>query len=783
MHLPYLQILAAHFSEAHTEELATHLAAILAWSGRIHPSLRRLFFQSVISHTALTAASKDEILLAISDRVVNYLPHSASASTSPLGADQNIHSLVIALEHAMLENDARPEPIPKSSDGSILRWACSLTQRVFAAAPDHCSEDRTGDLRWNCLVLLALVRTQTAEWSGNSVKSSSDPIRRAAVMEWQTVCILAAVENLLVARHTSAADALPREVIYGFCGVLRKLWGDWTAIPPSDAPPRPPYVSRLICASFLKLAGRLEDKVLLDSCREYCVTSRLWSFQESIPASTAGLRELAMEQLYAALRCGTFFERALVDLVVCTTDMELLTAAVDTSVTRYARSDPEHAQELLAWARNRGIPPSGKAIARVGIALARHGTSSYLDRYTEHSSLSAEQRAQVVTVYLQAYVKHGRRFMEPRAVADLCPAAVGLSTLVADPTQLLRCLRSALLVLIREGYSARVVAFVEEVAAEHPSVFSEATYSRLLSAVLRHRRFKLARRLLAHSAALYPEMAPQWQDTLALRSVQGGASQLAAEVATSRASRSLRLVAKTASQVRRPGTQAVPPTLSLLALYGTTAAPAVALHAIRGLLSVGRLHAAKKLYERIARQESAEVRTAAGNMILSAIARRAERGQRVRDTAHGYRTLTEKHAFVPDRVTINILLKVLLSDKDLDAAKARALFGVVVRMGYTTGAAVQGRAEGGPGTTPAHSRPKTGSPLVLNDLEVPWPTSPIMYMRHVRPLYKTFIKTFYGLGDVDAARKVVGILRALEAQNGRWVAEGRDWVVAGGEQA
>ncbi|EIW57437.1 uncharacterized protein TRAVEDRAFT_48476 [Trametes versicolor FP-101664 SS1] len=769
LHLSYLQALLVEPSDKRFQEFITHVASILTQTGWIHPSLSLLLFQSIVSDTNIPSTSKQELLLAISSRVAADWPTVTMSSNSPSAQATFVvsgaHKLVVALERAVFGNSL----LPGATGDSLSRWARAVARRVFAVPHDI---DHTDDLGWTCLCLLALVRTRTAEWSGDSAEASSDPIRRAAVMEWQTVCILAAVENLLDTGRSSPSDALPLEVVQGFCGVLRKLWGDWTAIPLEDAPPRPLYVSRLICASTLKLAGRLEDKVLLDACREYCVTARLWSCQESSSDTEAGLQELATEQLYAALKCGTFFERALVDLVVCTTDMGLLTAATDAAVMRYAGLDPEHAQELVAWARNRGIAPSGKAVAYVGIALARHGMSDYLDRYIDDPSLSFEQRAQVVMAHLRTFAAHGRRFIEPRAIADIGRIAVNLSTCVAEPGPLLGCLQSSLLVLIREGYAARAVALTEDVVQKHPPALTERLCSYVLSALLRYRRFKLARRLLARCAPLHPDRASDWSIMEVLRSARGNASRLASQLAaTSAMKQPLRSAALTSSRVGRGRKLPIVSTLHLPSLYGATSDPDVALRALLALIRIGRLHAAKKLGERISQQESVEVRTVAGNMLLDGAATRASRGQRVRETAYIYRTLTEKHAFVPDRVTVNIMLKVLLSDKDLDVAKARTFFNAVVKMGYPTGVVPLG------GAAPAV---KTFPSLFVGDIEVPRVNSPVMYMRHVRPLYKTFVKAFYGVGDVDAARKVLGILKDLEAQNARRLVKGRDWDVAGG---
>ena len=42
--------------------------------------------------------------------------------------------------------------------------------------------------------------------------------------------------------------------------------------------------------------------------------------------------------------------------------------------------------------------------------------------------------------------------------------------------------------------------------------------------------------------------------------------------------------------------------------------------------------------------------------------------------------------------------------------------------------------------------------------------SPLSFEKHVRPLYKMFIKAFYRRGDIGAVRTVVRILKAVEAE-------------------
>ncbi|KAI9000605.1 hypothetical protein BD414DRAFT_451072 [Trametes punicea] len=790
VHLPYLQALRSLPSPEHVADFAVHVGAIFVRSRRVHWSIRDFFYNSVLSLPTMDQRSKQEILSSIAERVANEGAgiSLANDAKSPMDFEHreigilpspwtDARGLVASLEHVTFGGVWNGQWLRASADSQILRWACALAARVFSTARDF---DAPSDLQWNCLSLLALVRTRSTEWTGRNAESASDPVQRAAIMEWQTVCVLAAMENLL---HSSAGDAMALEVVQGFCGVLRRLWHDWTTISPSAAPPRPLYVSRTICASFLKLAGHLKDKSLVDGCREYTVSANLWTFKESDPLTAAGLQTLANEQLYAALVCGTFFERALVDLVVCTSDMDLLRGAVDTAVLRYARSDPEHAQELLSWARHRGIAPSSKAITYVGVALVRHGDSSHIERYISHPRLSPEERAQVVIAHLRMFVAYGRRFLEPRTVMDVSPSIISLLGEVTDLKPLLKSLWSALLILIREGYAARVLSFVKDIAAQHPAALLKSDYTELLGALLRHRRLKVAERLLAHSALIHPDLASHWKTMAFLRFAGSRANRLASKLAKSTAVKGpvLRAVLALSRAVRSRRRTNVS-TLCLAATYGRASDPAVACRAIHLLVRAGRTQAAKKLYEQVCRQESEGVRTAAGNMILHGTAHRAprsrSRGQRVRTIAYVYKTLVDRYGFVPDRVTVNILLKTLLLSKTLDAAETRAMFDAVLAIGYPSGPAPTGQVEGNDrARSSGVFSTKSKALLSVGGVEIPQLSSPLMYARHVRPLYKTFVKAFHLLGDVQAARKVVGILKNLEASNMKRLVKGKDWVV------
>ncbi|KAI0775318.1 hypothetical protein BD413DRAFT_662612 [Trametes elegans] len=706
IHLPIFKALLVASSVKHSRDLAVHMAALLRRFGSVHPSLRRVFFKSIVACAEMRSHPNQEILSVVAQRLVRredgrpveMVRSSVTHATS--SQHTSAHGLVLALEQAVFVDDLS-DGTSHLLDNDATRWARTVAGRVFSATSGR---DPVADVRWNCLVLLALVRTHTPEWSGSGAELSTDPALRAAIMEWQT------------SPGSPANSSLSTEVAQGFSGVLRNLWHEWIAVPSSVAPPRSPYVSR--------------DRTLVDACREHSISAGLWA---------PGLQTLATEQLFAALSCGTFFERAIVDLVVCTADMGILKDAVGAA----------HAQELLAWARHRGIPTSGQVVADVGIALARHGVGIYLDRYLNDPRLSPEQLAQVTTAYLRTYAVLG-----PSQIARV---VVSLVPQMSDPLPLLGRLRP--------GHAAEAVA-----------LFEPAATPQLISRLLR-----LAQRVLARCARVHPNLARILELAIIMRIGKAGASKITIRLALrSRLPRRSFVLASAAlaraiSKRRRTAL----PTRSIPSLYGTSSDPVMALNAIEVLVRARRFHLAKKLYARVCAQEDVAVRTDAGNIILhGAVHRRRLHRRRLRVFAYVYRTLVERHAFVPNRVTVNIVLKTLLLSRELDRAQMRALFDAVVRMGFPVGnRGVQREGEAG-------SRGVFGTdgplPMAVKGVEIPRAMGPIMYARHVRPLYKTFIKAFYLVGDVRSAWVVITILKDLKARQMQRVLEDRDWVVSDG---
>jgi hypothetical protein len=151
------------------------------------------------------------------------------------------------------------------------------------------------------------------------------------------------------------------------------------------------------------------------------------------------------------------------------------------------------------------------------------------------------------------------------------------------------------------------------------------------------------------------------------------------------------------------------------------------------------------------------VMTWLGNTVLNGALHRtkSKHARLVRHVLRNREQLEEKVGFVQDRVTVNILVKVLLRWKTfMNGPQIRRLFDHMVRSGYP--APARWRKAGG---VPFGTAVGGAGEGALNMLKL----SPfVSFERHVRPLYKMFIKALQLQGDSFGARTVIGILHEVE---------------------
>ena len=141
------------------------------------------------------------------------------------------------------------------------------------------------------------------------------------------------------------------------------------------------------------------------------------------------------------------------------------------------------------------------------------------------------------------------------------------------------------------------------------------------------------------------------------------------------------------------------------------------------------------------------------------------------------RVLIRDHGFVPDRVTFNTTIRAFLerdsaryvrrnylrqrgkaSESTGREISLRAMFDRLVATGYPSGSNV--RTVFG---TAVHPN-ATATPLQVAGVTI---SSPILFERHVQPLYHMFVRAFRRRGDLAAADKVRDLLKALRRDRRR----------------
>lgn len=721
-----------------------------------------LFFRTILRYDSLVQYSVKHVFLqAVARKVAAHRARLVQTTLSEHSQPEEayrIDHLVTALDKTVFGSMKR-----SGMDSHVDPWATTLAERIFTAP--RTSHDTTS-LQWNCILLLALARSRSTDGRGQVVEPSQDSIQQAAVVEWQTICFLAAIQNVFPSDPARRAP-LTGSALQAFTQLVRKLWRDWTGIPSSVAPPRSQFVTRIVIGTFFRLAGELKDRALVEACREFCVASRVWSTREDHPDVYAGLQFLAAEQFYASLVCDTFFERALVDLMVEVNPLRILRGAVDAAISRFTRIDPEQAQELVSWATNRGLVPSGHAVAQVGVALARSGCSSFLHRYLDDVRLAPEFRARVAAVHLRKFARLGKSFMDPNDVMDTVDHFIPLLSQVNDPQPLLRTLQMTLLALIRRQFPRRTLSIVLGIMDCDPSLISADFYGHLLQALLYHRRPRLAVYILGRCTRQYPQEAQRLTSMVLTKLSTARLETLASRLA--RRSGLLRqefAQGHRVTRIRAQGGEATAATTTLRESTGKGRKPKNRLaprSTVSRLARIGRFSAAKRYLRLIREHVAPDVHTSFCNTHLHAcLLRRGQTDrQRLRLVLRTYRDLRERCGFVPDHVTVNVLIKAhLRTMTEVDATRARSLFDALVSRGYPT--SPHHGLQGEQVRSPPFGTGATSIGGVLGQLDIPDIEAPLLYKRHVLPLYKMFVKEFYQRHDVAAARRIVGILKAME---------------------
>ncbi|EKM58237.1 uncharacterized protein PHACADRAFT_252411 [Phanerochaete carnosa HHB-10118-sp] len=496
-------------------------------------------------------------------------------------------------------------------------------------------------------------------------------------------------------------------------------------------------IESTIIATFLRVARRIGDIEFVENS---------WSFLQTSGSFAA--REVAAEYCAATIAHGHDIRQIFLT-ILAHVHPPSRSVVVQDVLARLLVVDIEMGARVFAWAQQSHLTIDSNIIRELAMQIAARGNTVDALRYVDDPGLRVEHKLDVLASLLQCVVDPSRTLLSPRSFER---SVSGLVRTQRPPSQPPRGLEESLLAALmvrRLSWLPRLIGAIQKF---WPSFFSERFLILTAEEFVQQRQSWAALRLLHRSGLINADT----QRTLMLKLVRTGAYKAAASMLKypwpreGQLSISAHLLQLLRSSRKKPS--------RLLKVLGpwvaarTSAEVRLVSKVLAGYARSSQLFCTGTNDGVIQRN-----RIAIGNTIIYASVTRGKKRQarRVRHALAVFSKLREEQGFVPDRVTVNILLKAILHwTKAVDSQAVRALFDRMVRSGYP----VSDSFSPGVGPFGMHSTSDI-------QFQVPELTSPILYAIHVRPLYKMFIKALYLRGDDQGARTIVGILKGLEARD------------------
>ncbi|KAI0703426.1 hypothetical protein BC835DRAFT_1318781 [Cytidiella melzeri] len=759
IHVPYIDMLLKRSCEHDVAEAAGTLSQLVESFPWTHPRVLDCLWRTVIQGSAhLTTVAKSRLLLAISTRSGRQLQEFMSAPYKQQDTDVlrtaigvwGVEELVGVLTKALSGSAAA---LGRNKVPTPLRvWALRLVNASFSVNP---KDPASVDASWANLVLLALANSDPA--TVKATTSAHAPSHFQA-SEWRTIYVLLQLERLLHGRigrsYSEGCAVAHKDAIRK---VASTLWTQWSTARGSVGPEFE-LAQAIIFSSFLYIAGRTGDGRFLGICHEYLENQLMLISSAESAQSGLALRQVLGEFCLAALSCG-YQPLDIVTWVL--SRAEDATSLVQDVMRRLIPWNPRQAHEFYMHSKQAGIAVDARLVVRLGVGLARGGSIHMALGVVRDRPLGLSEKIDILEAVSQCFSAHPRHLHYVDHCDALCSAIVDMIPQVSSmPFRML--VERSLLTMLDIGCTSSAVPIIEATMRVSEKYFPPPVMRTIIDRLVRHRQFLFAADVFKCALKTF-SMDSKWSEKVIQNLVRGGAHQVASEAAShllcppSRSRTLLRAAAYRQTSLAKTTALRIQ---SLLArTHHDQAGVAMG---IRLLIAAKRIRTAREFYEREHRHLMPNVRAAIGNELIHAsfIQRSRRHPHRMKSALRVLKDLTTNCQFIPDRVTMNILVKGLLQwDEELDKRGVRALFDRLVLSGYPTGGLYDS------GDAPFGST-LSGSTLSGQKLAAPLPevTSLISFPKHVNPLYKMFVKGMYARHDVHGARKVVGILKAAQAQ-------------------
>ncbi|KAJ7158858.1 hypothetical protein C8R46DRAFT_1224768 [Mycena filopes] len=616
----------------------------------------------------------------------------------------------------------------------MLEWAAQEAKEVFGPQSPPAAS-------WDSLMVLALCAApKLLSSSGGAATRARPGVREKSGGKydqhttWRTVFALAMFERTVPQADMATA--------------VRRLWRTW-----KDAEAGPPaFVRCIVVGAFFRLAARTADGPLKDGCARYCLKHQLWGGGSQL--DVVQTLDLLVDYVFAAMHTqpwppnGWFeiFKALPVD-----SDIPWRARVADGVLRELLPRDVRAAYGLYVFCEKSNLSIPTDLVHALAVALApRYLTEALL--FLNNGRFSPDQTEELLDCILRTLLRERHAFRDLRLADVILPALQRLYLGTGrTPAKLTKFpLRYALALLMDSEHPIAAVQLLRILDARQPSYFSEHFYLRIMRTLIQrhqgaaasllpivHRFPARARHNFRRKLAL--ELARMRAHTLADKIYRFGGN-VATTADDPRAARALGAVSR------------VP------AARGPTAATAFVEDAgAHGSHTAGSIAVKLAVLSAYRRGMGETTITWLGNAVLNgALYSTKSRSARLnlKQLLNNRQQLEADVDFLQDRVTVNLLVKVLLGWRDvMDGAQIRRLFDHLVRGGYPVSARWRGVVPFGTAAV------KRGM-MVEIDLQRLSPF--ISFQRHVRPLYKMFIKAFHLQKDRQGARVVVGILHAIE---------------------
>ncbi|KAF7327875.1 hypothetical protein MKEN_00367400 [Mycena kentingensis (nom. inval.)] len=555
-----------------------------------------------------------------------------------------------------------------------------------------------------------------------------DAEAKAAVGAWPNVQLLALYIRPRSTRTTSATEyptgwstvlalailerSITTPLLNRALQTTRILWVGWKQL---EAPRAVQYI---VVAAFFRLAGRTGDMRLLDACRQFCVDRQLWDAPPVLVDFALAARTARdWNAIFAALPSSkhTAVANALLD------------------------------STLYAFCRRHDIDVAARHIHALALRRAWEYFPADAISMLDDPRLSLDQLEDIFNGILSTLRREGHTYRDIPLASKLY---VTLKRLYVGtdrvPNQRLQfSLRYVIALLTDSDLPAEAAALVRVLHQRQPELFSSQYLLRIMQVMVR-RKPSAAVALLKPMQTFAPPAQQNFRTKLMFRLSRARQPKLAAYVyyhggGLRRTARDHMLRAVKFRLNRRDG----PP----LPIRG----PRVAGMALGNEPLAVELLARTHLRSALAIPRS-DKDIASANMILNG-ALHGSRSRNARLVRHVL-NMRERLGGAGDRVTLNVLVKALLRWRTyMRGPQIRRLFDHMLRLGY-----------------PAPRAWRVGHGGVFGQgqgdvIELGLKLSPfVSFERHVRPLYKMFVKALHLVGDREGAETVVGVLKAVGAE-------------------